>query len=180
MHPRLTELLDYLEAQRNRVRGAADRLPRDRWAVRPSPDRWSVAEVYWHLQRVERGVAKLIAKRSEEARATGHPEESSTTSVIGLLDGRGLEDRTLPLVAPSQVSPPEPVDPMEVERQLEESRAMLHDAIRHADGLALGSITHVHPVLGEINLYQWILFVGKHEARHAGQIAEVADAASAR
>jgi uncharacterized damage-inducible protein DinB len=180
MHPRLTELLDYLEAQRKRVRGAADRLPRDRWAVRPSPDRWSVAEVYWHLQRVERGVAKLIAKRAEEARAVGHPEESNTTSVIGLLDGRGVEDRSRPILAPSQVSPPEPVNPSDVERQLEESRALLREAILHADGLALGSITHPHPVLGEINLYQWILFVGQHEARHAGQIAEVADAASVR
>lgn len=178
MHPRLTELLDYLEAQRNRVRGAANRLPRDRWAIRPSPDRWSVAEVIWHLQRVERGVAKLIAKRASEAKAVGHPAEVSTTSVIDLLDGRRVDDRTALLVAPPQVSPPEPVDPHEVERQLEESRAMLHDAIAAADGLALGSIVHPHPVLGEINLYQWILFVGLHEARHAGQIDEVADATS--
>jgi uncharacterized damage-inducible protein DinB len=178
MHPRLTELLAYLDAQRARVRGAASQLPRDRWAVRPSPDKWSVAEVYWHLQRVERGVAKLIAKRATEARAVGHPMEQSTTSIIDALDGRGVEDRSRPILAPTQVSPPAPVDPAEVERQLDESREMLHSAISDADGLALGSITHPHPVLGEINLYQWILFVGLHEARHAGQIAEVAEAAS--
>jgi hypothetical protein len=180
MHPRLTELLAYLDAQRARVRGAANRLPRDRWGIRPSPDKWSVADVYWHLQRVERGVAKLIAKRATEARAVGHPTEEHTTSMIGALDGRGVEDRSRPLTAPTQVSPPEPVDPAEVERQLEESRAMLRAAIADADGLALGSITHVHPVLGEINLYQWILFVGHHEARHADQIDEVAEATSAR
>ncbi len=180
MHPRLAELLTYLEAQRDRVRGAANRLPRERWSVRPSPGKWSVAEVIWHLQRVERGVAKLIAKRAGEARASGHPAESSTTSMIGALDGRAVDDRTQPIIAPPQVSPPEPIDPNEVERQLEESRSLLRAAIADADGLALGSITHPHPVLGEINLYQWILFVGHHEARHAGQIAEVADAASVR
>jgi uncharacterized damage-inducible protein DinB len=178
MHPRLTELLVYLEAQRDRVRGAASQLPRDRWAIRPAPDQWSVAEVIWHLQRVERGVAKLIAKRTTEARANGHPVEESTTSVIDALAGRGIDDRSRRLVAPSQVAPPEPLDPTDVEQQLEESRSMLRAAIADADGLALGSITHPHPVLGEINLYQWILFVGLHEARHAGQIAEVASAAS--
>ncbi len=178
MHPRLTELLAYLDKQRDRVRAEASRLPRDRWSVKPSPEKWSIAEVIWHLQRVERGVAKLIAKRTSEARASGHPVEEGTSSVIGTLDATNIEDRTHRLTAPTQVSPPEPIDPSEVELQLEESRTMLRAAIVDADGLALGSITHPHPVLGEINLYQWILFVGKHEARHAGQIAEVADAAS--
>ncbi len=180
MHPRLAELLTFLEAQRDRVRGAANRLPRDRWGVRPSPDTWSVAQVIWHLQRVESGVAKLIRKRAIEARASGHPEEDSTTSLIDALDGSAIQDRSKPLVAPPQVAPPEPLDPSDVEHQLEESREMLRSAIADADGLALGSITHPHPVLGEINLYQWILFVGHHEARHASQIAEVADAASVR
>src|SRR5258708_34398504 len=44
MHPRLAELLDYLDAARARVLGEAARLPRDRWGIRPEPDRWSVAE----------------------------------------------------------------------------------------------------------------------------------------
>jgi hypothetical protein len=30
-------------------------------------------------------------------------------------------------------------------------------------------------VLGEINLYQWILFVGSHEVRHTAQVREIAD-----
>jgi len=65
-----------------------------------------------------------------------------------------------------------------VQQQLNESREMLRAAVAEADGLALGSITHPHPVLGEIDLYQWILFVGHHEARHAQQIDEVAQSVS--
>src|SRR5258707_3685113 len=179
MHPRLAELLDYLDAARARVLGEAARLPRDRWGIRPEPDRWSVAEVVWHLQRVERGIAKVIAQRVGEARASGHPTESDTASMMHALDGRHVADRTVPIVAPPRVSPPESVDPADVEVQLEQSRALLRAAIADADGLALGSITHPHPMLGEINLYQWILFVGQHEARHAGQIAEAAQAAVA-
>ena len=57
---------------------------------------------------------------------------------------------------------------------LETSRRELLSAVAEGDGLALGTVTYPHPLLGDLNLYQWILFVGQHEARHAGQIREIA------
>jgi uncharacterized damage-inducible protein DinB len=178
MHPRLTELLDYLDAKRASVLEAASALPHDRWTVRPDPDRWSVSEVCWHLQRVESGVAKLIRKRATDARAQGHPAEVASDSMLGALDGRGVADRTRPIQAPPQVSPTDIPSAESVQQQLNESRNLLRAAIADADGLALGRLTHPHPVLGEIDLYQWILFVGQHEERHTSQIAETAVAAS--
>ena len=161
MHPRLTELLDYLDAQRAHVLGASAGLAPERWMRRPAPDRWSIAEVYWHLQRVETGVAKLIRKRASEARERGHPAEVGESSQLGALDGHRVTDRTLRFQAPSQISPPEIPTPEVVQQQLIESREMLRSAVAEADGLALGSIKHPHPLLGEIDLYQWILFVGR-------------------
>lgn len=178
MHPRLSELLDYLDAQRARVLDAAAGLPLDRWTIRPGPDRWSVSEVFWHLQRVEHGIAKLVAMRAREARAAGHPAEVERSSVLGLLEGRAVRDRARRLTAPPRVSPTELPDAATVQQQLEESRVLLRSALVDADGLALGSIVHTHPVLGDIDLYQWILFVGQHEERHLGQITETASAVS--
>ncbi len=178
MHPRLAELLDYLDTTRAAVLDAAASLPPDRWIVRPAPDRWSVAEVCWHLQRVESGVAKLIRMRATEARAQGHPAETDDASVLGALDGRGVASRATPIAAPSRVSPTEIPTAEAVQQQLNESREMLRAAIADADGLALASLRHPHPVLGEIDLYQWILFVGQHEQRHTSQIAEAAEAAA--
>jgi hypothetical protein len=178
MQPRLTELLAYLDAQREHVLGAAASLPTERWSERPATDRWSVSEVCWHLQRVETGIAKLIRKRANEARSSGHPTEDSSTSVLGALDGRRVQDRSLRLQAPSQITPAEMPTAASVQQQLNESREMLRAAVAEADGLALSSIKHPHPVLGEIDLYQWILFVGHHEARHAQQIDEVAQSVS--
>ncbi|MEO8335855.1 MAG: DinB family protein [bacterium] len=174
MHPRLTELLEYLDAQRAHVLGAASSLPPERWVERPDAERWSVSEVCWHLQRVETGVAKLIRKRANEARLQGHPAEESESSLLGALDGRRVTDRTLRIDAPSQITPTEMPTAEMVQQQLNESREMLRAAVAEADGLALETIKHPHPVLGEIDLYQWILFVGHHEARHAQQIGEVA------
>ena len=43
-------------------------------------------------------------------------------------------------------------------------------AVATADGLALGNIKHNHPLLGELDLYEWLVFLGEHEARHKKQI----------
>ena len=174
MHPRLTELLDYLDAQRAHVLAASSVLPPERWSVRPAPDRWSVAEVCWHLHRVEVGVARLIQKRAVDARAQGHPAEVDESSLLGSLDGRGVTDRRFKIEAPARITPTEIPTASAVQQQLHESRELLRSAVADADGLALQSLTHPHPVLGEIDLYQWILFVGQHEARHTGQITEAA------
>jgi uncharacterized damage-inducible protein DinB len=31
-----------------------------------------------------------------------------------------------------------------------------------------------HALLGPLTLYEWVLFVGQHEARHAGQVRDIA------
>jgi hypothetical protein len=53
---------------------------------------------------------------------------------------------------------------------LESSRQALRTAVASANGLALGEIKQDHPVLGELDLYQWLIFLGQHEGRHKRQI----------
>jgi hypothetical protein len=52
--------------------------------------------------------------------------------------------------------------------------------VRATDGLALGGVLATHPRLGSLNVYQWVLFVGGHETRHAAQIREIGEALRAR
>ncbi|HYV96027.1 MAG TPA: DinB family protein, partial [Gemmatimonadaceae bacterium] len=54
MHPRLAELTEYIDREAGVLRSAYDRVPDDRRAVRPSPDRWSPAEIVHHVTIVER------------------------------------------------------------------------------------------------------------------------------
>ena len=42
---------------------------------------------------------------------------------------------------------------------------------RATDGCWNGAPIAPHPVFGPLNANEWLLFVGKHEARHIGQIA---------
>ena len=182
MHPRLTELREYADAQRSALLAAASALPRERWTERPADGRWSMVELLEHLYKVEHGCARVIARGVADARAGDHPMETDAHSVLGTLDGTGLRDRSRRLEVPERVAPAGGWSPQEALDRLSTSRRELHDAIRAGDGLALGSVYQTHPRLGEIDLYRWILFIAEHEARHVQQAAEIAEqlAVSAR
>jgi uncharacterized damage-inducible protein DinB len=175
MHPRLTELRDHVDRQRSALLAAVSALPPDRWTERPASDRWSVAELFEHLYKVEHGCARVIAKAAHEARAAGHPAETDEGSVLGRLDFVGLRDRSKRREVPERVAPAGGWSATEALEKLTTSRAELHDAMRAAEGMALGSIHQTHARLGELDLYNWILFVAEHEARHAEQAAEIAE-----
>ena len=55
-------------------------------------------------------------------------------------------------------------------------REALLDAIGEGDGLDLSSVRMAHPRLGELDAYQWILFVAHHETRHVRQLERLHDA----
>jgi hypothetical protein len=57
---------------------------------------------------------------------------------------------------------------------LQQSREKLRAALIGGEGLALSEVKHEHRALGVIDLYQWAIFVGAHEARHTAQVREIA------
>ncbi len=69
MHPRTEELIAHLAAGRDALRLAVDAVPVPLRHRRPSPDRWSVADVVHHLSIVEGQIARLLAARIDAARA---------------------------------------------------------------------------------------------------------------
>lgn len=180
MHPRLSEVAHYVEDRRAELLTAADALPEGQWTVRPADGSWSVSDVLEHLHRVERGSARLIGKLSAEARAAGHPPELDEGSVLESLAFARLTDRSRRMAAPERVCPEGGWTRTAALAAIQGSRAELQRAFVAADGLALGSLRHPHPTLGELDLYQWILFIGQHEARHASQLAEIVAAIRAR
>jgi hypothetical protein len=176
MHSRLAEIAQYVDAQRNALLAAAAPLPHADWTTRPEPSQWSVSDVFEHLHRVERGSARLIARLATEARTAGHPPESDESSVMTSLDHARLTDRSRKIAAPERVAPEGGWSRAAAMAAIEGSRAELHAAIALADGMALQTVRAEHPRLGDIDLYQWILFLGQHEARHVPQVAEIVQA----
>ena len=176
MHPRTSELLTHLDTQHERLRRAVDRVPRERRSEKPAPERWSVAEVIEHLSIVETRIGRVFTAKLDEVRASGNVVlERDESPVVGTIDMDRVLDRTRRITAAEAARPSGVLDADAAWAALERARETLCDSVRAADGVALGAIVHPHPILGPINLYQWIAFVGGHEARHAAQIIELAE-----
>jgi hypothetical protein len=172
MHRRLAEIVRYADDRRAELESAAGRLPYERWSERPAADCWSVAQVFDHLHLSESGIARLLAKRIARAKEAGLGLEQSDESMMRSLDWFPIIDGPK-RQAPEIVVPRAEARAPEVHDALRRSRADLHAALRSGEGLALGEVTATHPVLGVINVYQWVLFVGQHEERHTRQVAEI-------
>src|SRR3712207_2198413 len=129
MHPRLAEVLHYVDDQRAALEAAAAPLPYERWSERPSADSWSLAEVFDHLYLSESGSARLLAKRIARAKEAGLGRERAEESVMRSLDWFPLVDGPK-RQAPEIVVPRAEVRAPEVHEALRRSRADLHAALR--------------------------------------------------
>lgn len=174
MHSRLAELLGYAAAQRQVLFDAVASVPEPLRDRRPAEHAWSVAEVLEHLHRTESGVALLVTARLAEARLAGLAEEQDAGSLLGSLDRFRIAQSWHRVGAPALLHPTGAMGWAEALDRLASSREALLHAVAPGDGLALGGVLHPHPFLGPLSVYQWILFVAQHEARHAVQIRSAA------
>jgi uncharacterized damage-inducible protein DinB len=174
MHPRIEEVLNYLDTERSALRDAVELVPSALRNQSPGTDRWSVAQVLQHLVMIEKRIGRGMTKWIGDARAGGTGPETETSSVMNSVPLELIADRSQPRSAPEDFQPPSDAEAESAWAALGQTRETLRAAILAGDGLALGEVKQPHPVLGSINLYQWLLFVGSHETRHAGQIREIA------
>lgn len=176
MHPRVEEVIAFLDTNRAALRAEVERIPAALRETRPAPGRWSVAEVLEHLSLVERRIAGLLAELLSAARAGGMGPERETSPVVGTFDLARALDRGRPVAATGAALPRVGLDAAGAWTALEESRAALREVVLAGDGLALGEVSHPNPAFGPLNFYHWVVFVGGHESRHAAQIRDTGDA----
>ena len=173
MHPRTLEVLAYLDEQRAALKTALDDMPPSLRAERPAPGRWSAAEVLEHLVLVETRIGKLLEGHLAKAREAGLAPEHETTPILPSFDAPAMLDRTRTFTASTASIPQGAMDAGAAWDALQTEREDLKALILSADGLALGDIQIPNSRFGTLNFYQWVLFLGAHERRHAAQIEEV-------
>ena len=140
------------------------------------PDRWSAVEIVEHLVIVETRISSMFADRVNAARQSGLGPEAASSPILPSLDVALLLDRSRAIVAGENSQPHGGITMDQARASLDETRLDLKKAILAADGLALEDVSAPHRILGSLNMYQWLIFVGTHEGRHALQIREVAAA----
>jgi hypothetical protein len=173
------DLLALLARDRATLLAEAARVPHARWGEQPAPDRWSVVEILEHVARVDTSVARLLALRAAEP-VWATPDELDA----GRLTPRrvaALRDPTLrPIEAPDRARPKGQVAPEGAIEHLATTRAALENAYRTADPALLDGMVFTHPFLGALTLRGWVEMAAHHDARHARQIAEIANGWASR
>lgn len=175
MHAPLQEIADLLARTRGDVLAVWQALPPDTRERRPSPGRWTPAEVLDHLRLVETGSAALLAKRLQRMQEAGLADETDHRSRLDTFDMAGVVN-IAPFDAPESVRPTRDVRAVDAEAGLRASRVALDRVMTAANGRALGDVKAHHLRFGEIDFYQWLLFVAAHEQRHLRQLIELRDA----
>ena len=174
MHPRLAEIDAFLADKREEVLVAIRSLP-DPAAHAVPEGSWTAATVVEHLRLVEDSVSKLLHVKVGKLASADRPAETETSSVLTRFDATRLLDRERRVKAPASVQPETGLALATAMAGLEASRARLRQSMTEVDGVALGDFSFPHPGFGNLDLYQWLLFVGHHESRHACQIRELGE-----
>jgi hypothetical protein len=177
MHPRTRELREYLDEQRSVLRSAFDAVPASLRDRAPAAGRWSTAAIIEHLAIVEARVTARLSAVISEARAGGLGAETSSEPVLPTINVGQVVDRRTRLTAP-EATQPTGLGADAAWAALVEAGKGVRDLVNASDGLALGTVSMPHPVFGPSSAYHWFALVGAHEARHAAQIREIADALS--
>jgi uncharacterized damage-inducible protein DinB len=180
LHARVADVLDRLAAATDHLRETTSGIPAERRVQSPGPGRWTVAEIVSHLAMVEARVGRMLGGHVEAARARGLGPERETEPVAARFDTTRILDRTRRIESGEASQPVNGITAEAAWTAFAEAHAALLATITAADGLALGEIVAANPVLGPLNVYEWVLFLAGHEARHTAQILETAAAREER
>lgn len=172
MNQKVQEIVAEIEAVRQTLYDAVADLSQAQLDFKPAPDRWSISENLSHLNKVERGLPKLYPILLQKLEAEGWKPETDG-SMLNSLDHAELDVATRKVQAPERVQPQADLSKDELIAALQQSRQAIVDAVAQAPEYDLSGVTWPHPALGDINFYQWVLFIGKHEQRHLRQIEEI-------
>jgi hypothetical protein len=164
----LQPIIEKLGAAQFGMLRAADAVSSEQWKMRPSAGVWSAAELIGHVMTIERAVLGTADRNLQSA-----PRRYSLLRRVHLPVGLA-ESRVF------RVKTPIPLDP-ELVREKEEMLAELREVrertlafIEETSGRDLSAYCWAHPILGVLNLYQWMEMIAGHEVRHTKQMREIA------
>ena len=167
---KLEELLSYMDATRAALVACAREMNPSFAQIRPRDGVWSPAEVLAHLALVEGNVVKLMTKSIADARAQGIAPDASDLSFMHSLDRWRVEESEMKVIAPARITPENSGSVEESLASLADSRGQLRKILIDNCDLDLAAIKRPHPLLRELDMYQWALFVAQHEVRHRRQM----------
>jgi hypothetical protein len=165
-------LENYLKQTKQDFLKSIKGLSEAQWKFKAAPDRWSIAEAAEHITLSEEFISGNIKEKVMKAPAPTAEQKAKL---------HGMEEKLIAMVTDrsKKFQAPEPLKPTnkfanakEVEKAFKEKR----DAnMKWAKSIPESELhAHVAPApTGDIDAYQWLLFMAAHTKRHTLQIEEV-------
>ena len=155
---------------RRRIVTRVETLDERQRSFRSAEGAWSVAEIVEHLSIIEGNMVRLVSKLLGKIESAATDTSTSPRPMQPFsLDDYAAQVSTVKLEAPEAIRPTGAPLADSLAR-LSETRAALND-LRPRVETCDGTRAHYpHPFFGQLDLYQWLAFIGMHEQRHLGQI----------
>jgi uncharacterized damage-inducible protein DinB len=163
---------DKLEAQRNRVLAEVGKLKPEQQLFRPTPDAWSMLEVFDHLITAETNGLRYMEKKmlgieSVQKTTFGSRWRSLLLNIALKLP---LKFKAPPAAA---IKRKDYYDFKETAAQWDALRNEWREFLDHFDKPTSEKLIFKHPVVGKLNISQTIDFIYEHVAHHEKQIARL-------
>ncbi|MEC3882312.1 DinB family protein [Halobacillus sp. HZG1] len=153
-----------LDEKRKELLDFVDQVPEQQASVKPEEDRWSILEVLEHLYLMEQLIVYQInqaLKQGDTQQATEKPIHKTT-------------NRDYKVEAPEAVRPKGEFTTLDQAKEgLKKTREATLFLIHNKEQETLQNRVFTHPAFGDMNLEQWVEFIGWHELRHLDQMKEV-------
>ncbi len=161
----------YYEETRKKFLESIEGLSEEQWMFKSAPDRWSVAEVAEHIALTEQMLTGVVMEKIMKSPAA--PEKMGETKGKEAIIMEKIPDRSTKAQAPEMLKP---TGRWKTQAELvKDFQASRDTAINYIKTTQDDMRAHIypHPVLKDLDAYQWMLFIAAHTARHTAQINEV-------
>lgn len=160
--------LQYLETTKQNIVGATRGLSEAQWNFKPSPFKWSAAQVIEHIAASEDLLRQFAEDQIKSAPAGPERDLKQTDDRVLQL----VPDRSRRFQAPEQLRPKNQFgSPEAALKHFLESRAKTVALMKNTPDLRAHVVDS--GLLGKIDAFERILFVAAHSERHTKQLLEV-------
>jgi hypothetical protein len=159
--------LQYLETTRKNVIDATRGLSEAQWNFKPSPFRWSVAQVVEHIAASEDFLRGIEEDRVLKAPpAPDRDIKQQDEKVLATIPDRAVKASAPPPLRPTNRYG----SPEAALKSFSESRAKTIELLKRDD---LRAHAVDSPLGGKLDAYEWLLVIAAHSERHTKQLNEV-------
>ncbi len=170
----VAEIFAANDDMRQRLIDCVEKLNPAQQNFRSTEGAWSIAEIVEHLSLIETQLYTLTKKLLAQAEANSvegvRPDLQNNPVSMGEYATRAAQEK---FQAPESVRPAGTLTIPESLAKMERVRESLRQLQTRLEAADLSKATFPHPFFGSLNLYEWLAFIGVHEARHLRQIEAI-------